>query len=78
MRQTARRDALVSDCSTLDDVRDVTRTGVARVPWGLVGVSGEESLAARGVTVRCLQRDDGALPDTDDDARTIAYVARAY
>jgi prolyl-tRNA synthetase len=44
----------------------------------LVGVSGEESLAADGVTVRCLQRDDGALPDTDDEARAIAYVARAY
>ncbi|WP_123027293.1 proline--tRNA ligase [Mycolicibacterium stellerae] len=75
---TARRDALTSDCTTLDDAREAAQTGVARVPWGLVGVSGEESLAAGGVTVRCLQRDDGALPDTDDDAGAIAYVARAY
>ncbi|MFY9921197.1 MAG: His/Gly/Thr/Pro-type tRNA ligase C-terminal domain-containing protein, partial [Mycobacterium sp.] len=75
---TARRDAFISDCTTLDDVRDVARTGVARVPWESVGVSGEERLAADGVTVRCLQRADGSLPDTDDDARAVAFVARAY
>ncbi len=75
---TARRDALISDCTTLDEVRDVARTGIARMPWGSVGVSGEEILAAGGLTVRCLQRDDGTLPDTDDDARAIAYIARAY
>ena len=75
---TARRDALISDCTTLDEVREAAQTGVARVPWGAVGISGEETLAASGVTVRCLQRDDGTLPDTDDDARATAYVARAY
>jgi prolyl-tRNA synthetase len=75
---TARRDALIADCTTLDEVRDVAQSGVARVPWGLVGVPGEESLAAGGVTVRCLARDDGTLPDADDDAGAIAYIARAY
>jgi prolyl-tRNA synthetase len=44
----------------------------------VLGVSGEQSLASGGVTVRCLQRDDGTLPDADDDADAIAYVARAY
>ena len=75
---TARRDMFVSDCTTLDEVRDVAQTGVARVPWESVGVSGEVRLAAEGVTVRCLQRADGSLPDTDDDARAVAFVARAY
>ena len=75
---TARRDAFISDCATLDEVRDVARTGVARVPWDSVGVSGEERLAADGVTVRCLQRADGSLPDTDDDAHAVAFVAKAY
>ena len=30
---TARRDAFISDCTTLDQARDVSRAGVARVPW---------------------------------------------
>src|SRR5262245_53597857 len=32
---TARRDALISDCATLDEARDVAQTGVARLPWEL-------------------------------------------
>jgi Prolyl-tRNA synthetase len=75
---TARRDALIADCRTLGEVREAAQTGVARVPWGAVGISGEESLAEGGLTVRCLQRNDGTLPDTDDDAGATAYVARAY
>jgi prolyl-tRNA synthetase len=66
------------DCTTLDAAHEVAQTGVARVPWAVLGVSGEETLASGGVTVRCLQRDDGTLPDTDDDAGALAYVARAY
>ncbi len=75
---TARRDSLTSDCDTLEQARDVGQTGVARVPWQVVGIAGEEELATSGLTVRCLQRGDGSLPDTDDDAGAIAYVARAY
>ncbi len=75
---TARRDAFISDCTTVDEVRDAAQTGVARVPWAALGVSGEQRLAVDGLTVRCLQRENGALPYTDDDAGTIAYVARAY
>jgi prolyl-tRNA synthetase len=75
---TDRRDSAISECTTLDQVRDVAATGVARVPWRVVGETGERDLAAFGVTVRCLQRSDGALPDADDDAGAIAYVARAY
>ena len=75
---TTRRDAFISECSTLDQAREVAQTGVARVPWESVGPSGEEDLAASGLTVRCLQTSDGTLPDTDDDADAVAYVARAY
>jgi prolyl-tRNA synthetase len=73
---TDRRDAVISECTTLEQVRDVARTGVARVPWRVVGETGEQDLATLGVTVRCLQSSDGALPD--DDADAVAYVARAY
>jgi prolyl-tRNA synthetase len=75
---TARRDAFISDCTTLDQARDVAQTGVARVPWQLVGASGEQDLATSGITVRCLQLRDGSLPETDDDSGTLAYIARAY
>jgi prolyl-tRNA synthetase len=75
---TARRDDTVSDCTTLDQARDVAQTGVARLPWELVGTSGEQDLATSGLTVRCLQLSDGSLPETDDDAGALAYVARAY
>jgi len=75
---TARRDAVIADCGTLDEVRDAAGSGVARVPWRLVGPSGEADLAAHGLTVRCLQCADGALPETDDDVDAVAYIARAY
>jgi prolyl-tRNA synthetase len=75
---TARRDAAVSDCTTLDQARDAAQMGVARVPWELVGVSGEQDLATSGLTVRCLQLGDGSLPETDHDEGALAYVARAY
>ena len=75
---TDRRDSAISERATLEQVRDVAQTGVARVPWRVVGESGEQDLAAGGVTVRCLQSSDGALPHADDDAGAVAYVARAY
>lgn len=72
---TARRDSVITDCSTLDEVRDAAQAGVARVPWRVVGMSGEQDLAAAGVSVRCLQSTDGGVPDEEDG---LAYVARAY
>ena len=75
---TARRDTLTSDCTTLAQARDAAQTGVARLPWELVGESGEQDLATSGLTVRCLQLSDGSLPKTADDACALAYVARAY
>ncbi len=75
---TARRDAAIADCTTLTQVREAAQTGVARVLWDVVGAAGERDLATSGLTVRCLQHSDGSLPDTDDDAGALAYVARAY
>src|SRR6478736_619649 len=74
----ARRDAIISDVTTLDEARDAAQTGVARLSWDVVGTAGEQDLATSGLTVRCLQLGDGSLPETDDDAGALAYVARAY
>jgi len=73
-----RRDAIISDCATIDEARDVAQTGVARLPWEVIGTAGEEDLATSGLTVRCLQLSDGSLPETEHDAGALAYVARAY
>jgi prolyl-tRNA synthetase len=75
---TVRRDGLTSDCASLDEARDVAQTGVARLPWELVGAAGEDDLATHSLTVRCLQLGDGSMPESDDDAGALAYVARAY
>jgi prolyl-tRNA synthetase len=75
---TARRDAAISDCTTLDQAREAAQAGVARVPWEVIGTAGERDLATSGLTVRCLQLGDGSLPETDHDAGVLAYVARAY
>jgi prolyl-tRNA synthetase len=75
---TARRDAAITDCTTLEQAREVAQTGVARIAWRLVGTAGEHELATSGLTVRCLQLGDGSLPDTDDETDALAYVARAY
>ena len=75
---TARGDAAVADCTTLDQARDAAQMGLARLPWELIGTAGEQELATSGLTVRCLQLSDGSLPDTDHDAGALAYVARAY
>jgi prolyl-tRNA synthetase len=69
---------MITDCTTLEQAREVAQTGIARLPWELVGVVGEHDLATSGLTVRCLQLDDGSLPDTDHDPGVLAYVARAY
>lgn len=75
---SARREAFTSDCTTLDQARDAAQTGVARLPWELVGASGEQDLATSALTVRCLQLGDGSLPESEDDPGVLAYIARAY
>lgn len=75
---TARRDAVIFDCATLEEAREAAQTGVARVSWASVGDAGEAELAAGGLTVRCLQRRDGSMPEFDDDTGALAYIARAY
>jgi prolyl-tRNA synthetase len=74
----ARREARTADVATVAEAREAAATGFARVPWDAVGPEGELELAGGGVTVRCLQRADGSLPEHDGEAGLTAYVARAY
>jgi prolyl-tRNA synthetase len=75
---TALRESRTVDVKTLDEARDAAATGWARIPWDAVGVEGEAELAQSGVSVRCLHRDDGTLPESDDERGLVAVVARSY
>lgn len=75
---TDAREARTVDCATLDEVQEAAADGFARVPWSVVGAEGEATLAESSVTVRCLQRADGSLPQSEDEEGLVAYCARAY
>jgi prolyl-tRNA synthetase len=66
------------DVSTLGEAIDAAQTGWARVPWSAVGLDGEAEANSQAVTVRCLTRPDGTVPDSDDEPDLVAILARAY
>jgi prolyl-tRNA synthetase len=72
-----RADATV-EVESLDAAVEAAQEGWARLPWAVVGDDGEQRLAQRGVTVRCLQRPDGGLPAADDEPGLVAVVGRSY
>ncbi len=74
----ARRQENTVDVSTVNDAVAAVSTGWARLPWSAVGVEGEAQANAEGVTVRCLTRADGSVPDSQDEPDLVAYLARAY
>ncbi|MGZ4728348.1 MAG: His/Gly/Thr/Pro-type tRNA ligase C-terminal domain-containing protein, partial [Acidimicrobiales bacterium] len=75
---SARLQASTVDVATLEEAREASLTGFARVPWSQVGTEGEAQLATSAVTVRCLVRPDGDLPESDDEPDLIAVTGRSY
>jgi len=75
---TERRDAHTTDVTTIAEAAEAAATGWARIPWATLGTEGEAELAKESVTVRCLVRPDGGLPQSDDEPDALAVVARAY
>ena len=74
----ARREAASPLVESLDQARDAAAHGWARIPWSVLGEQGEAALAEHAVTVRCLTRPDGSVPDSGDKPDLIAWVGRAY
>jgi prolyl-tRNA synthetase len=74
----ALRQSRTAEVATLDEALEAAGTGWARVPWSVVGVEGEAKANGVGVTVRCLTRADGSVPDSEDEPDLVAYLARAY
>jgi prolyl-tRNA synthetase len=76
---TAARDARTMDAASLEEAVEAGSVGFARVRLGALGADGEDRLAQRALTIRCLQRPDGSLAepgDAEDDL--VAVVARSY
>ena len=74
----AHRESSTTEVSTLEEASEAAQTGWARVPWDAIGVAGEATLAQTAVTVRCLVRADGSVPDSITESDLVAYVGRSY
>lgn len=75
---SAYRDRNTVDVTTVGEAAEAAATGFARIPWATLGVAGEKKLAESAITVRCLVRPDGEIPESDDEDGALAVVARAY
>ena len=73
-----RRDERTTEVGSLDEAREASLAGWARLPWSALGAEGEQSLASSAVTVRCLVRPDGGLPASEDDPDLVAVTGRSY
>ena len=74
----ARRESLTRDVTTVAEAAEAAATGWARIPWATLGDEGEATLAEQAVSVRCLTRPDGSVPDAGDEPDLVAWVGRAY
>jgi prolyl-tRNA synthetase len=74
----ARREANTVTVTTVADALEAAQTGFARVPWDVVGDAGETLLNRSAVSVRCLIRADGSVPESQDEPGLVAIVARSY
>jgi prolyl-tRNA synthetase len=74
----ALRQARTADVRTLEEAIEAAATGWARLPWSAVGVEGEARASESAVSVRCLVRPDGSVPDAEDEPDLLAVLSRAY
>lgn len=72
------REARTVSVGTIDEAIEAASVGWATLPWDLVGPDGEVALGEHAVTVRCLVRPDGGVPDRVDEPGLIAVVGRSY
>lgn len=74
----ALRESRTADAATREEAAEAAATGFARIPWSALGDEGEAWLNKQAITVRCLTRADGSVPESQDEDGLVAYVARAY
>ena len=71
-------EARTHEAATIEEAAEIAQQGFARIPWSAIGTEGETTLAVKGVSVRCLLRQDNTTPATIDDPDLVAIVGRAY
>ena len=67
-----------AEVASAPEALEAAQSGFARMSWDLLRGAGEAELRNSAVTVRCLQRADGSMPDHEDEAGLIAIVGRSY
>jgi prolyl-tRNA synthetase len=72
------RDGRTRDVASVDDALEAAQEGFARLDWDLVGADGEARLKADAITVRCLQRRDGSMPEGDAESDLVCIVSKSY
>ena len=75
---TEQLEARTQEAAAIEEAAEIAQQGFARIPWKTIGAEGETALAAKGVSVRCLLRQDNTTPATIDDPDLAAIVGRAY
>jgi prolyl-tRNA synthetase len=73
-----RRDNLTVEVTTVEEAISAAQTGFARVSWDLVRPEIEKQLKGEALTVRCLQRADGSMPDNEKEAVLTCIIAKSY
>ena len=74
----ARREEQTVDVASVNEAAEAAATGWARVPWAELVDGGEAELAQDAITVRCLLRPDGSVPESDEESGLVAIVGRSY
>ena len=72
------RDDATHDVATVAQAQEAAQEGFARLPWAVVDGEGEATLKNDAITVRCLQRADGSMPDSDEEKDLVCIVAKSY
>jgi prolyl-tRNA synthetase len=72
------RDVNTLDVPSVVEAIDVAQTGFAKLSWDLVGASEEAQMNNEAVTVRCLQRADGSIPESELENDLLCIVAKSY
>jgi prolyl-tRNA synthetase len=72
------RDGATYDVKTVGEAIEAAQEGFARLSWDSVGPHGEAVLKTDAITVRCLQRADGSMPDSDTEKNLVCIVAKSY
>ena len=76
---SARLESNTEDAGTLEEAAEiVAQSRFARLPLQVLDRGGEAKLAREAITVRCVQRIDGTIPDTEPGNGLFAIVAKSY